>query len=237
MSGLNQHAICNKDKSLLPLLPARVKRRGEALLNQQCWAWGRDVRSAEGNLLITYGFEQFRRPNDAGGGTAYRLDLADDSSSPRSLTLWSFGLFYANAAQSGGIFLNRFNFTPELSSTLLLNLPLWHIDQLPSKYSPRNPNEARRALQLLAEACMAVEAYEKWVGELCGQTYRPACLAEFKNTKFTPAEAISAWRSIGSACERLLSQLKRKKLVRELNRPGPTHLDVSPAQSPIVTGR
>ena len=159
-SGPTQTAVSTKDPSRLPLLPAPIKRRGEALLNQQCWTWGRDVRRAEGNLLVNYGFEQFRRPDDACGGTAYRLELTDDSSSPRSLTLWGFGFYFASAAQTGGIFMNRFNFTPELSETLQLDLPLWHFDQLPLRYSPRNENEARRALYLLAEACMVVEGYE-----------------------------------------------------------------------------
>ncbi len=114
MNDHPEQAVNPKYRSRMPQLPALLQRRGNALLNQQCWIWGRDVRNVEGNLLLAYGFEQFRRPGDAVGGTAYKLDLSDDRAS-RSLILWGFGLYYASADFGGGIFMNRFNFSPKLS--------------------------------------------------------------------------------------------------------------------------
>jgi hypothetical protein len=202
---MNEHleqAVNPKYRSRMPQLPVRLQRRGNALLNQQCWVWGRDVRHGEGNLLLAYGFEQFRRPGDAVGGTAYKLELCDDSST-RNLILWGFGLYYANADYEGGIFMNRFNFSPKLSTTVALSLPLWEIDQLPPMRMPVGFKDARRALQLLAEACAVIEAYEKWVTGVFGRTYRLTCLMEFAHTTFTPEEAIAEWGSIKVACEQV----------------------------------
>ena len=200
-----------KESARRLLLPTRVKRRGEALLHQQCWAWGRDVRHAEGNLLLEYGFEKFRPPDEVEGSTAYRLDLSGDAVSLRSLTLWGFGLYYASAERAGGIFLNRFKFTPMLSDTVKLDLPLWKMEQLPASRVPNDLTLQDRALGLLAEACALIEAYERWVRAVVGAQYRHRCLAEFEHTKFTPEQAIDEWHAMGQAC-RSRSRCRSKRL-------------------------
>lgn len=44
-------------------LPKAVEKQGEALLEQQMWCWGGDVRRQEGNLLLAYGCERRSAPN------------------------------------------------------------------------------------------------------------------------------------------------------------------------------
>ena len=52
-------------------LSCALQRRGSALLNQQCWFWGQDVRRAEGNLLLELGFQRQRPPEEQQGCTQY----------------------------------------------------------------------------------------------------------------------------------------------------------------------
>lgn len=184
-------------------LPARVRRRGEALLHQQCWYWGCDIRRAEGNLLLEYGFEQFRPPDTERGSTAYRLEVSNGDSSARRLTLWGFGLYYANERHGGGVFLRRYEFEPKLGSEVKLILPMWTIEQLsPELRVPRGREERSRALELVAEACALIERYEHWVTGVCGATYRRACAARFRRAAFRPDEVTAEWGAISDECRR-----------------------------------
>jgi hypothetical protein len=70
-------------------IPALVRRQGRILLNQQCWLWGQDVRRAEGNLLLDFGFERLRAPEEITGSSQYTLALGKND----FLRLWGFGLF------------------------------------------------------------------------------------------------------------------------------------------------
>lgn len=188
-------------------------RRGEPLLHQQCWCWGCDIRRAEGNLLLEYGFEKHRPPDDAEGSSAYRLDLscfAPSLSAPaldvshvekrvRSVVLWGFGFFYADS-RLGGIFIQRYKFTPKLTRAIELPMPLWKAAQLPAHDIPRTRHARQRALRLLVGACTFIEAYERWVLGVVGLAYRRRCLAEFKHTIHTPEETIAEWRRLREAC-------------------------------------
>jgi hypothetical protein len=73
-------------------LSASIQKAGHELLDHQCWVMGRDVLSAEGNLLCEFGFSQVRCPN--GGLTQYEL----------------------NHALNEGIFLGRKDFRPRRTS-------------------------------------------------------------------------------------------------------------------------
>lgn len=199
------------------MLPARVKRRGDALLHQQCWVWGCDIRRASGNLLLEYGFERSRPPETAEGSSAYRVDLSNDDSVARSLTLWGFGFYYANVRHAGGIFLNRYKFTPKLAEETTLRLPLWKAEQLPALRLPCERGEQERALRLLAEACAFIESYERWVIGVCGAAYRRKCLAQFKHAEFSPPEAIAEWRAIRDECVRVCEKANAANSLQETN--------------------
>ncbi len=52
----------------------------ERLFDQQMWAWGRDVQSPHGNLLLGYGFIRTPAPAGCGSSSVYRFeDLVLDS--------------------------------------------------------------------------------------------------------------------------------------------------------------
>jgi hypothetical protein len=57
------------------VLPEPIRRRGAELLHLQCWLWGCDIRRAEGNLLLAYGFSRQRPPSGAAGSSAYLMAL------------------------------------------------------------------------------------------------------------------------------------------------------------------
>ncbi len=67
-------------------LPAAVRASGEALLDQQMWCWGCDVRRAEGNLLAEYGCTKRPSP-DPRFHSAYTFPNALPGG---ALTLWGW---------------------------------------------------------------------------------------------------------------------------------------------------
>ena len=77
-------------------LSGDFKKRGAALLHQQCWCWGYDVRrqNADGraNLLVELGFERVPPPDGVHGATTYRLRQSDGL----TITLWGFGLCFGD---------------------------------------------------------------------------------------------------------------------------------------------
>ena len=56
------------------------RRKGQELLHQQCWNWGRDIVRSEGNLLLEAGFLKRRPPGEEAGSSCYTLALSDGDS-------------------------------------------------------------------------------------------------------------------------------------------------------------
>ena len=100
-------------------LPPHVKKRGAALLEQQMWCWGQDIRCPEENLLLRYGFTRVRSPEGISGSSASMLPQDDD----HTMTLWGFGLFYAQRS-IGGIFI-RCVLPSHLFSLTIRHSHLW----------------------------------------------------------------------------------------------------------------
>jgi hypothetical protein len=67
------------NQSTALILPRELMNRGRTLLHQQCWLWGQDIRRAEGNLLLEYGFERKRPPEGANACSQYSLQLMRNS--------------------------------------------------------------------------------------------------------------------------------------------------------------
>src|SRR5271165_3924333 len=88
------------------ILSASIQATGHQLLDHQCWALGRDVRSAKGNLLCEFGFSPVRCPN--GGMTQY--ELKDALGEDGHVYLWGFGTFFGSERE--GVFLGRKDFSP-----------------------------------------------------------------------------------------------------------------------------
>ena len=59
-----------------PISGAR-RRKGQEVLDRQCWNWGRDIVRPEGNLLLEAGFLK-RRPHEGeAGSSCYTLTLPE----------------------------------------------------------------------------------------------------------------------------------------------------------------
>ena len=157
-------------------LPSPVRQRGCALLHQQCWLWGQDIKRAEGNLLLLHGFDRLRPPEGMSGSSQYSLRLG----SGLQIRLWGFGLFFGGEE---GIFLNRFDFTPREAQIG----QCWQgIDAMTDL-----PRASLRSS--LPEALRWIGAYEAWVLRSCGTGYRRACLASWPAAVSTPVQLAEAW--------------------------------------------
>ena len=156
-----------------------IARRGKALLHQQCWLWGQDIKCVEGNLLLVHGFERLRPPNGLSGSSQYTLSLQGN----QSVRLWGFGIYFG--AESG-IFLNRFEFIPREARMA----DLWQAREMTGL--PR-----AKSLTLLTQILRWIGDYEAWVLRTLGSEYRKSCLCGFQGGNATRADQIpGAWREL-----------------------------------------
>jgi hypothetical protein len=171
-----------------------LQRRGMALLNQQCWLWGQDIKRAEGNLLLLHGFERLRAPAGQSGSSQYTLRVGrgeDELEEPLHVRLWGFGMYFG---RERGIFLNRFHFLPRAA-------------ELADLWQGREMTQLRRArdLALLPAALRWVASYEGWVRDGFGAGYRRACLRDWEAAVGDPATIASAWQELASDAEAALA--------------------------------
>lgn len=154
-------------------LSGDYKKRGAALLHQQCWCWGYDVRrqSAGGraNLLLELGFERTPAPDGVHGATTYRLRQDDGS----TVTLWGFGLCFGDEA--GGIFVSRFAFWPRLGVAAAPEraFAAAHLSEF---RAARRLHECERALDYFARALRWIATYEQRAAQVAGIEHRQAAL-------------------------------------------------------------
>lgn len=178
-------------------LPAKAQRLGRDLLDQQMWCWGCDVRRAEGNLLLHYGFTRQRPPEGKTGSSAYTFQ----DQTGHNLILWGFGLFYSEF-ERGNLFLKRYEFKPRLALASTLPTGAYMADQLPVCRSPHTAEEGHLAIHLLAAALHWLGAYERWVMETQGVSYRQGCIRSWHQKSVIRAEEIAAtWLELARQCE------------------------------------
>ncbi len=182
--------------------PERLVSWGTRLLTQQCWNWGCDVRRPEGNLLLEAGFTRVRPPTGVTGNTLYALHPSPET----QIILWSFGIFFGQAA-SGGLLLNRFRFAPHSMDTPTLPLTIWTQEHLPPLHRPAAADRERLAL-LLAGLLDWISAYESTVLAEQGVAYREACLAQWSRRKLgVPAAELPArWAILRGDCADALAE-------------------------------
>lgn len=168
-------------------LPRRVQRRGSALLNQQCWLWGQDVKRAEGNLLLAHGFERLRAPAGQSGSSQYSLLLPGNL----NVRLWGFGLYFGAET---GMFINRFEFVPREARMT----PLWQANEMAQL--PRVKD-----FSLLAQALRWIGTYERWVLHTFGLEYRKACLSQWESRVCRIERISEAWNELALSIETPLS--------------------------------
>lgn len=158
------------------VLPGALRQRGCALLHQQCWLWGQDIKRGEGNLLLRRGFTRLRPPEGTHGSSQYSLSLEDGT----QIRLWGFGLFFGGEA---GIFVNRFDFTPRKARLAQCWQGIEEMTDLP-----------RACLDdSLPTALRWIGGYEAWVLASLGVAHRRACLASWPERISTPTLLANAW--------------------------------------------
>lgn len=167
-----------------------------SLLNQQLWCWGRDIEASSGNLLVAHGFQRIAKPKGVSAASIYRLDLTPSS----RVILRGFGVFFGDD-RWGGVFLPRFEFTPQFSAEPDLSRPAWSSDDLPSLRRPRK-GQMPWCQRLMLDLIDWIRRYEIWIAAHQGVTYRHETLVDWKakHESVVPAEEIAvAWRLLGLA--------------------------------------
>ena len=177
------------------------KRRGAALLHQQCGLWGQDVRRENGgmrqNALLELGFERTPPPQGVLGATTY----ARTEKSGVRVTLWGFGMRFGD--ENGGIFLSRFAFWPRFSEA---ESPEWiwaPAQVLETHHAPRRARQCLAALDGFRGALRWIANYEREIEARFGADYRAEALQAWlgaKNQVSTPNLAFS-WDEMADRCE------------------------------------
>ena len=171
------------------------RRKGQELLHQQCWNWGRDIVRREGNLLLEAGFLKRRPPEGEAGSSCYTLALSNGD----SLMLWGFGLLYGTP-QKGGVYLNRYAFRPDWLPSETMQGPMWKPDMIPAGQAPPS---LHIPVDLTVAAIRRVADYEEWVLARCGLEYRRAVLRQWKQPsgRLPPQTLPHAWRALADAID------------------------------------
>jgi hypothetical protein len=175
-------------------IPSRIRSLGRALLDQQLWCWGRDITRPGGNLLLEYGFERFRPPEDWSGSSRYTYSPAPGE----WVTLWGFGVLYGEDAL-GGLYLRRRSFSPQLLPEARPEQPVWSPGQLTGLRSP-TAGECTAANRLLHCFCVWNARYESWV-QRAAAGHRRECVAAWSKAVLPAGEMAGGWRELAEFFE------------------------------------
>ena len=171
------------------------RRKGQKLLQRQCWNWGRDIVRPEGNLLLEAGFRRRRPPEGVAGSSCYTRALPDGD----SLMLWGFGVLFGTP-RKGGVYLNRYKFRPVWIPSANLQEPIWKPGMIPNGRTPPSP---RVPVDLTVAAIRRIADYEEWVLARCGLEYRRAVLRQWKQPPqgLPPQTLPQEWRALADAMD------------------------------------
>ena len=177
------------------VLPGELRRWGQAMMHQQCWCWGQDIRRSEGNLLLHQGFSRARPPENHKGSACYEKRLDQQ----RQVALWGFGMCLGYA-DHGSVFLSRFAFAPRFCARREIGRAVWKPDQLDDFRAPRTLDECRASLILLGHALRWLGDYERKVLDEQGQDYRCDTLKQWSHAVLTPLEVPGEWVRLSTWC-------------------------------------
>jgi hypothetical protein len=192
------------------IVPSKLRRQGEALMQQQCWCWGCDVRS-ESNALLQHGLVRTRPPAEVKGSSMYSLPANhmfpgggenESGGKGRRAALWGFGVFYgdadaANEFGEGGVFIGRFSFAPRYITSSALPEGVWKREQLSHFRAPQTEHECDNCLRLWRSALHWIAEYEEWRLHHYGVAGRLTDLRGW-NHKFVQPEMVpAALRQLG----------------------------------------
>jgi hypothetical protein len=158
---------------LLVRLPADVVEDGARWLHQQCWLWGRDLRSPQGNLLVTHGPRRLGSRDVPGGGHRTRYGMTTVEG--HHVVVWSGG--YALGDGSGVLCFPRLRFQP-----VVLEPGIAAPEDIPVVLAPPEASgpapAGHLALRLVALALDWLAEYEAHVAQVA-PGHRAACAAEW----------------------------------------------------------
>ncbi|MBA2395695.1 MAG: hypothetical protein H0V70_23450 [Ktedonobacteraceae bacterium] len=176
-------------------IPADIQKVATALLHQQMWCWGYDIRHPEGNMLLRYTFTYQRPPDPSVGSSRYML--CDRQG--QHIVLWGFGIWYAQT-EVGGLFLQRYGFSPRLTCTIEPPASIWTPLHLPVLRVPITSEEGHTTLILLSSLLSWIGGYEQWVQENLGEDYRKWSLSGWPHRVIPPANIATMWQRLARDC-------------------------------------
>jgi hypothetical protein len=167
------------------------------LMHQQCWLWGFDIRSVEGNLLLEFGFERTRPMVETTGSSRYALRLDG-----WNLDLWGFGAVCRCGDMR--LYINRYDVEP-----MLIVDPKW-----PQASTASPPEQASLAAvepgtdpyaglcERAARFFLWIAGYEEWVLQRRGLGYRRESLRAWTHSAYLPDKMPELWQE--AAAEMML---------------------------------
>lgn len=164
-------------------LPGRLCKEGTRLLHAQCWAWGRDIKHPDGNLLLRYGLERLRPPAGVSGCSQYTVLLPGDL----TIRLWGFGVYVGHEQ---GIYMNRYEFLPRVA----VLADAWTPDQLAR-------GQRTMDASLLSRLLGWMFSYEMWVEETQGRAYRRSVLLSLSSEPAGSLDLTVEWLGLKETIE------------------------------------
>jgi hypothetical protein len=206
-------------------LSGQERRFADALVHQQFWCFGADIRWPDGNLLVELGCERHRPPERDSGSVTYQFQVAPGI----DLVLWGFGCCWT-VESIGRVYLSRFSIVPheldpdaELSA---ISLPA----HLPPPKCAESRDDIDRLAKLTAGLLRWFAWYEAWVIATMGLEGREAALAPWGKKIVCPAtEMMTRWSELANR----LGERGRTPFLELATREPDSHLVVSATSSPI----
>lgn len=154
--------------------PTEYKKQIKPLLHQQMWLFGQDILCPEGNLLYQYQFTH--QPAEERGASMYTRCDGD-----KQIVLWGWGIWFGQTG-TGAIFVNRYKAKPQFTAVAVLNQTVHQPEELPRlTYRVGSEAEAETTRQLWRDLLSWIAAYEAWVLETAGLTWRRAAVKLFNH--------------------------------------------------------
>jgi hypothetical protein len=158
------------------------------IFDLQMWCLGCDIRRAEGNLLLHYGFER-RRPEEGVPGSSHYFKQIDPS---HQIHLWGFAMIVTNPLC--GLCLKRHERIPVFAWVPNVAPHLSKPHDLPPFSSPKTDDERVEARGLLSRCVAEMSQYENLVESVEMPLYRSQCLkGQRSGKKLRGLSLRSAW--------------------------------------------
>ena len=206
MNHKTKARLSAREQRVWMTLSGDFKKRGAALLHQQCWCFGFDIRrQLEGqraNLLLELGFEKTSPPSKPGATMYQRREPGGEL-----VTLWGFGMCFGDA--NGGVFVSRFSFWPrlgEVAAPKAAHAP----DQLGDFRAARRLGECECALCYFARALVWLADYEREVERVAGLSHREIALKEWRHAASSPGAIAGQWEHLAKQSESAARFWKRE---------------------------